>query len=157
MFRKLQAVIYWQLDAIRKSATSFIKYGKSDQLEKQTPVTKKPRWAHFHRLTGLDSGSTYFYKMVVIHPDNTQTESELMQLTPRRIEGAIRIPQDMPDGPPYLLDRDDAYYILTKDIKADGTALIVKGSRTTLDLDGHTVVFWRRYRRAGLRRPYYKP
>ncbi len=136
------AVIYWQLNDISKSANSFVEYGKTKDFGNRTAVTKKPRWAHFHRLTGLDPGSNYYYRMVEINPtDGKRTKSELLQLTPRRISGAVYIPQDLKGEPPYLLDKDDTYYVLTQDIKADGSAFILKGSRSTLDLDGHTVIF----------------
>lgn len=136
------AVIYWQLADISKSVTSFIEYGKSKKLGKQTPQTKKTRWSHFHRLTGLEPGTTYFYKMVVVDPlDGKRTESKLYQLTPKRIQGAVYIPNDLSGNPPYLLDKDNAHYVLTKDVTTDGTAFILGGSKTTLDLNGHTVTF----------------
>ena len=136
------AVIYWQLDDIAKSATSFVKYGKTPELGNQTNETEKPRWSHFHRLTGLETGATCYYKMVTVDPVNgTRTESELLQLTPHQIKNAVHIPEDLEGKPPYLLDKDNTHYVLTKDITANGTAFILKGSQTTLDLDGHTVIF----------------
>ncbi len=136
------AVIYWQLDDISKEANSLVEYGKTESLGSRTPATKKPRWAHFHRLAGLESGVTYYYRMVVINPsDGKRTESELLQLTPQRIKGAVYIPGDMQGNPPYLLDKDDTHYVLTKDITTGGSAFILQGSRATLDLDGHTVTF----------------
>jgi hypothetical protein len=136
------AVIYWQLEEISLSARSFVEYGETKNLGKQTNITKKPRWSHFHRLTGLLSGNNYFYRMVIINPsDGKRTESEIINFTPQLIKGAIHIPEEMPDGPPYLLDQDNVCYVLTEDIRADGSAFILKGSKTTLDLDGHTVVF----------------
>jgi hypothetical protein len=135
-------VIYWQLNDIAGSATSFVEYGKTRELGEQTVETKKPRWSHFHRLTGLESGTTYYYKMVTVEPlSGNRTESELLQLTPHRIKNAVHIPEDLEGNAPYLLDKDNTHYILTKDITADGTAFILKGSQTTLDLDGHTVTF----------------
>ena len=136
------AIIYWQLDDISRSATSFVEYGPSQKLGWQTQVTPKPRWAHFHRLTGLKTGETYHYRMVSIDPaTGNRTQSELLKLMPKHIEKAIRIPQDMPGNPPYLLDKDNAFYLVTEDIKANGSAFILKGNKTTLDLDGHEVIF----------------
>ncbi|HUU28302.1 MAG TPA: right-handed parallel beta-helix repeat-containing protein [archaeon] len=136
------AVIYWQLGDISSSATSFVEYGKTVKLGLKTEETRIPRWSHFHRLTGLDTGSTYYYRMVVIDPESgRRSESEILQLTPQRRPDAVRIPQDIAGGPPYILDRPDTYYILTRDITTDGTAIEIRGAGSTLDLDGHTVTF----------------
>ena len=44
-------------------------------------------------------------------------------------------------GPPYTLDKSDTLYLLTQDITAAGTAILVTGSNVTLELDGHRVTF----------------
>jgi len=135
------AVIYWQLGEISESRTSCVEYGKTESLGQSTQVTKKPRWSHFHRLSGLDPGSTYYYRMVVTDTvTNIQTVSGIYQFTLRNNDKALRIPGDL-QGPPYILDQPDAYYILTGDITADGTAFEITATGVTLDLDGHTVTF----------------
>ncbi len=136
------AIIYWQLEEIGLSANSYVEYGKTEDLGKQTAITKKPRWSHWHRLKGLESGETYYYRMVFVDPSGEyKTESEILKMKPEIKENVIRIPGDMPGSTPYILDQTDAYYLLTEDIKAEGTAIEIAASGVTLDLDGHTVIF----------------
>jgi len=136
------AIIYWQLEEIGLSANSYIEYGKTEDLGKQTAITKKPRWSHWHRLKGLEPGETYYYRMVFVDPSGESiTESEILKIKPEKKNNAIRIPADMPGSTPYILDQKDAYYLLTEDIMAEGTAIEIAASGVTLDLDGHTVVF----------------
>ncbi len=136
------AVVYWQLEDISLSANSFIEYGKTKRLGEQTEITSKPRWAHWHRLKGLEPGKTYYCRMVSIDPDNQKrTESEIFEINPQIKKEAIRIPDDLSGSTPYILDQKDALYILTEDITAEGTAIEIAAEGITLDLDGHTVVF----------------
>jgi len=80
------AIVYWQLDEISLSANSYVEYGKTESLGEQTEMTKKPRWAHWHRLKGLAPGDTYYYKMVSIDPaGGIRTESEIFQIKPLRL------------------------------------------------------------------------
>ncbi len=136
------AVIYWKSDSIDTAVTSLVEYGTTEELGRQTPETKNPQNAHLHRLKGLEPGITCYYRMVVFDQrDGTRTESEVLQIVPQRIEGAVYIPQDLAGTPPYILDRNLTHYVLTQDITADGTAIIIKGSGIVLDLDGHMVTF----------------
>lgn len=136
------AIIYWQLKDISASARSYVEYGETKDLGDQTHISKKPRWAHFHRLIGLKTGSTYYYRMVAIDPESgSRTQSEIKKILPKKIKDAIHIPDDMSGSTPYVLDKKDAYYLLTRDILAPGTAIEIAASGITLDLDGHTVVF----------------
>ncbi|MEA2063141.1 MAG: fibronectin type III domain-containing protein, partial [Gemmatimonadota bacterium] len=136
------AVVYWQLGDISSSATSFIEYGKTRDLGQATARTGSPRWSQLHRLTGLNTGVTYYYRMAVVDPRNDSvTRSDILQFTTRKQEDAVRIPTDLMARPPYVLDRADTRYILTRDIICDGTAFEITQDNITLDLDGHTVIF----------------
>ncbi len=135
------AVIYWQLDDISKSATSFVEYGMTESLGMQTTPTQKPRLAQWHRLKKLETGKTYYYRMVSVDASGARTESAIKCFTPELKSDAIRIPEDFIGPAPYVLDQEDALYILTKDIIADGTAIEIAARGVTLDLDGHTLVF----------------
>ena len=118
------AIIYWQLEEIGLSANSYIEYGKTEDLGKQTAITTKPRWSHWHRLKGLEPGETYYYRMVFVDPSGEyKTESEILNIKPEKKNNAIRIPADMSGSTPYILDHKDAYYLLTEDIKAEGTSI----------------------------------
>ncbi len=136
------AVIYWQIDDISHSARSYVEYGMTQKLGQKTAVSNKPRWSQFHRLTGLKTGKTCYYRMMNIDPvTNKKTESELLQFKPQTIAGAVYIPGDMTGEPPYILDKPNTHYVLTRDIRADGSAFELRGEGSTLDLDGHTVIF----------------
>lgn len=135
------AIVYWQLDGIAKAASSYVEYGKTDALGLRTAVTEEPRWSHFHRLTDLETGVTYSYRMVIVDPATKQrTRSEILTLTTSRRGEAIRIPQEV-TGPPFSLGKEGATYLLTEDVTADGTAFVISAPNVALDLDGHTVIF----------------
>ena len=42
---------------------------------------------------------------------------------------------------PYTLDQPNTTYQLTEDIRAEGTAFIIKGENIVFDLNGHTIVY----------------
>ncbi len=135
------AVIYWQLDDIRKDALSYVEWGRTDALGQRTAPAREPRWSHFHRLTGLETNATFHYRMVTINPaTKRETKSETLTFATRGSKDAIRVPERV-KGPPFVLDQPNATYILTRDIIADGTAIIITAPNVTLDLDGHTVTF----------------
>jgi hypothetical protein len=135
------AVVYWQLSDIRSGATSRVEYGKTAALGSRTEDTKEPRWAQFHRLTGLEPDTAYHYCMVVTDAESRrETRSADLTLKTRKAPGAVRIPQDV-SGPPFVLDRAGATYLVTQDLAADGDAFVIAAPDVTLDLDGHTVVF----------------
>ena len=58
----------------------------------------------------------------------------MLTLKPEKKNDAIRIPGDLPETTPYILDQKDAYYILNEDIVADGTAIEIAAEGITLDL-----------------------
>ena len=135
------AVIYWQSGDISESANSYVEYGKSDDLDRRTVQTVEPRWSHLHRLTGLETGVEYFYRMVNVETaTGKRTVSDLLSLRTEKEEGTVYIPGELA-GPPYILDQPDTKYVLTRDITADGTAIDILAKGGVLDLDGHTVTF----------------
>lgn len=135
------AVVYWQLGDIRHEALSYLRWGSTKATTRKTPATTQPRWAHLHRITSLETGATYYYRMVVVDPETrAEVASDIRSFTTPRNPTAIRIPQQV-KGPPFILDRAGATYLLTRDIVADGTAFVVTAPEVTLDLDGHRVVF----------------
>ncbi|TFG88755.1 MAG: hypothetical protein E4H17_01860 [Gemmatimonadales bacterium] len=135
------AVVYWQLDDMTKEALSRVEWGTTDALGQSTPATTSPRWGHLHRLTGLEPDATVHYRMVVVDPATKQeTKSEILTLATRRRPDALRVP-DQVKGPPFVLDKPGATYILMRDVTAPGDAFVITAPDVTLDLDGHTVTF----------------
>lgn len=133
------AVIYWQLGDIREDGTSFVEYGLTTDYGEKTQETAVARWSHFHRLTGLKADTTYHYRMV-LSVDGKPHRSEDLTLTTRTYDNAIRVPGRIA-GPPYVLDKGGATYVLTEDIVADATAVLIEANDVTFDLNGHTITF----------------
>ncbi len=135
------ATLYWQLPDIADEMLSYVEYGSTAPGEHRTATSKEARWSHLHRLTGLDADTGYQYRMVFVDPQSgAETRSEVMRFTTGVPDNAIELPGTL-EGPPYMLDTPDAYYCLTGDISAEGTAIKIAADRITLDLNGHTVLF----------------
>lgn len=135
------AAIYWQLGDITEAALGQVEFGTTEQLGQSTGMTRKPRWSHLHRLAGLLTDTTYYYRMVVVDTlMGTRTESGILTFRTAFRPAAVRLPGDL-GGPPYELDQPDTYYILTEDVVVDGDAFHIAAPGVTLDLDGHTVTF----------------
>ncbi len=133
------AIVFWQRADIATAGTSWVEYGLDDSYGNTTEHTTDPRRAQFHRITGLQPGTTYHFRMVL----DTGTEvlmSEDDTFTTEQFSDAIRVPAEV-DGPTYVLDQDNGFYVVTEDLTAPGTAIEITGSDVVLDLDGHTVTF----------------
>ena len=155
------AVVYWQTGGQARDAetagTGHVEYGPTEAYGKRTAefslppvcdevpagvrVFQKPSWSQCHRITGLESGRTYHYRLVFTGPDNSAVKSQGMTFTTKALANAIRIPKEDVQGPPYVLDRPGAIYVLTENITADGTAFDIRAHNVMLDLDGHKVVY----------------
>ncbi|KPJ52678.1 MAG: hypothetical protein AMS16_06070, partial [Planctomycetes bacterium DG_58] len=134
------AVIYWRPVDIKFAAHSYVEYGRQAP-DKRTPLSREARWAQFHRITGLETGASYVYRTVNVDPvTKAETRSLVKRFMLAPKENVIRIPGEL-QGPPYVLDKPGATYLLTQDIESDGHAFIIEGAGVTLDLDGHTVTF----------------
>jgi len=137
------AIIYWQTD---NPARSWVEYGLTPRCEQKTPlsavspVTGQPYWTHFHRLRALEPEKTYYYRMVSLGTDGSTSASEVKTLTTRRYSRAVRIPDDL-SGRPYVLDRPNTTYLLTRDVVFGLGGLVIKAEGVTVDLDGHTLTY----------------
>jgi hypothetical protein len=137
------AVLYWQTE---NRARSHVQYGPTPACAERTPladvssVSGQPCWTHFHRLRDLRPQSRYYFRLVCEGTDGTTTQSEVKTFETRRLPQAVRIPDDLP-GPPYVLDRPGATYVLTRDLTFALGGLLVRAEGITLDMDGHTLVY----------------
>ena len=133
------AIVYWQTE---NRARSYVEYGDTVECKERTPtsgvsaITKLPYWTQFHRITGLSPGKRYYYRMVCIGTDGKVVRGEAKTLETKRYSDAIRAPDDLA-GPPYVLDRANATYLMTKDIRFPSGGFEVKAEGITLDMDGH--------------------
>ncbi|MGB2820946.1 MAG: fibronectin type III domain-containing protein, partial [Phycisphaerae bacterium] len=65
------AVVCWRMKDLADEATSYVEYGPTSEYGQKTPPTTEPRWAHFHRLTGLKPGSKGHYRPVLVRDGKT--------------------------------------------------------------------------------------
>ncbi len=144
------AVVYWHLGDISKEASdSTVEYGETAAYGKKTEMVKpatttrvrnpNTRWAHLHWITGLEPGKTYHYRMVMTL-DGKEVKSKDMTFETGTFADAVKL-RGNADGATIRLDKADTTYVLTEDVKANGTAFEIVADGITLDLDGHTVDF----------------
>ena len=129
-------------------AKSTIEYGDTAAYGKKTAEPERFFYMHQHYLTGLASGKIVHYRIVAIDERGNRLVGKDQTLTPRTIEGAVRLPGGVRDQA-HVLDKANAIYVLTADLTTPGTTFEVKAPGVTLDLDGHTVRYCRRGLTAG--------
>jgi len=132
------AVVYWRMGDPTREATSHVEYGPSARYGSRTRATTEPRWAHLHRLTALEPSTTYHCRLVMARAGRRIVSDDFTFTTPGAA-GWTAVPGRLP-GPPYVLGRPGKY-LLTRDVVADGTAIVVEAADVVLELDGHTVTF----------------
>jgi len=125
-------------------AKAYVEYGPTDKYGSKTDPAERNFYIHLRYLAGLEPGKEYHYRLVaedergkVIKSDDRTFKTAL----PEKAD-VIRIPGDL-QGPPYVLNKSGAYYLVTKDMVIDGMAFDIpeKVTNVTLDLGGHTVVY----------------
>ncbi len=119
-------------------AKSYIEYGTTTAYGKRTEMPERYFYIHLHYLKGLENNTTYHYRMVSFDERGNVSESPDYTFTTKSISGAVYIPGNL-GSPPYLLDQENAVYIVTEDINADRTAFEIRANNITLDLGGHTI------------------
>ena len=121
-------------------AHTHLEYGMEPALNLRTKADD-PHFQHLLHLTGLQPGHVYQFRVVALGIDGKRVVSPLVDITPAMPEGAVRVPEDMPKGPPYVLDKADTTYLVTQNLACPGKAFEITKSGVTLDLNGHTVVY----------------
>ena len=117
-----------------------VEYGPTATYTHKTPEPERPFSLHLHHLRGLKPNTTYHYRLVATDERGKTAATADATFTTRRAAGAVSVPGEMP-GPPYVLDKANTTYVVTKDIVADGTAIFLAASGITLDVGGHTVTY----------------
>ncbi len=97
-------LIYWHMDSLKKEAISYVEYGETSSYGQKTPATQTARWAHFHRITGLDTNKTYHFRMVMIQSNGEIRSNDSTFVTANNVS-AIHLPLDgqTPPCKPYHL------------------------------------------------------
>jgi len=137
------AVVIWRTP---RRATSRIEYGPTQACEHKTSTTRPgrvlglPFFTQFHRITGLEPGKTYHYRLVSIGTDGNEDKGTVRTFSTKPYEKAVRVPDDV-KGPPYVLNQDGAVYVVTRDLVAPLAGFEITASDVTLDFDGHTLTY----------------
>jgi len=131
------ACFAWQTNL---PARTSIEYGTTAAYGQRTPEPERHFSLHLHHLKGLKPGTAYHYRLVAVDERGGRLASPDATFTTRRVADAVRIPDDV-QGPPYVLDKAGATYLVTRDIAAPGTAIFIAASGITLDLGGHTITY----------------
>ena len=124
-----------------RAARTHVEYGPTPACDTKTSPTD-PHFQHLHHLKGLTSEVTVHYRVVAVAEDGTRVMTRPGMLTPKTPDGAVVcVPDDMPQGPPYVLDKPNTTYLVTKDLVCAGKAFEIAASEVTLDLNGHTATY----------------
>ncbi len=122
-------------------AIGYVEYSKQAQdLSESSDESERYYFNQIHHLRDLDPDTTYYYRLVARGDDGETIASTTRSFETESEPEITEIPGDL-SGPPYRLTEDDTTYLVTEDIGADATALIVEASGVTIDLNGHTVVY----------------
>lgn len=119
----------------------YVEYGSDEsQLDEETEESERYFFNQLHHLTGLEPDTEYHYRLVARGDDGETIASHTRSFTTEAGSDWTDVPGEL-DGPPYRLDESGTTYVLTEDITAERTALIVEGGTTdvTIDLNGHTI------------------
>ena len=137
------AVVYWQT---ANRCRSRLEYGPDRSCSTKTPtsgasaVSRLPHWTQVHRVRGLQPNSEVFYRRVCLGTDGKEVRGPVETFRTKPLGQAIRVPDDLA-GPPYVLDRKGATYVLTKDLTMPLGGIRISAAGVTLDMDGHTLVY----------------
>jgi len=123
-------------------AKAHVEYGPTDKYGQKTVPAERNFYTHLRYLTGLKPGTEYHYRTVAEDERGKIVRSKDRTFKTTAPADVIRIPGEM-EGPPFLLDKPGAHYLVTEDITSDGMAFDVppKAKNVTLDLGGHTVIY----------------
>ncbi len=144
------AFVYWQSN---ESMHSYVEYGTTASFGSQTPTqgnnwltqqgvsTQHGMYTHAHYVRDLQHNTQYYYRRVMVDKNNNHFYGMTQTFTTQDYGGnKIEVPGSL-SGPVYVLNQDNANYVLTQDITTSGGAIQITGSGITFDLDGHTITY----------------
>lgn len=132
------AVISWESDL---PSYAYVEYGITSQYGQKTSQQERPFYLHTHYLKDLEPASTYYFRIVTRDQKGREIRQQTGTLTTRATAAPGIIYISSKSGkPPYILDKENAVYVLTEDIVADKTAFDIRAKEITIDLGGKTVI-----------------
>lgn len=129
------ACIAWETNL---PANTYVEYGPKKKYRYKSDIQERNFYIHVHYLKNLKENTLYHYRLVSIDERGNRTESEDISFRTRVINNSIHVPGDL-GNPPFLLDQENAVYIVTQDIIADRTAFNIAAAGITIDLGGNTI------------------
>jgi hypothetical protein len=130
------ACVAWQTQLPSKA---FVEYGPDTSYGQKTEPHERHFYTHVHYLKGLEPGTTYHYRTVIIDERGQKVEgadatfTTLTEDKVSKLQGGQRAEAVVIDKP--------GHYVLTADVTSDTTGIEIKTGDVTLDLNGHTVVY----------------
>jgi RNA polymerase sigma factor (sigma-70 family) len=121
-------------------AKAYVEYGETMKYGSKTSEHERHYYLHLHYLKDLKPSATYHCRLAAVDERGNSITSKDMTFTTSTVAGAIHVPGDL-QGPPYVLDRTGATYVVTHDLTIEGKAFEVKADNVTLDLGGRTVIY----------------
>jgi len=131
------ACVAWETNL---PATSWVEYGPTEACKQATAKTERPFYIHVHYLKDLPTGKPTYLRRVSVDERGNRIASPVRKVVPACPPGAVLLPGKLA-GPPYVLDKAGATYVLTADVNAKRRALEITADGITLDLNGHTVTY----------------
>ena len=131
------ACIAWETNL---PARAHVEYGLTPDCSEKTHPGRRPFYVHVHYLTDLKPKAQYHYRIVSVDERGNRLASQTRTFKTIALAAAVHVPGDL-DGPPYILDRPGATYVVTEDITADGTAIEIGGANIAFDLNGHSITY----------------
>ncbi len=118
----------------------FVEYGPTSDYGTSTALADRYTYLHLAYLKDLAPGATYHYRLVAVDERGQRVETGDRTFETHALEDAIELPGAL-GAPPYVLDRANATYLVTRDFTAPGRAFTFAAAGVTLDLNGHEVVY----------------
>ena len=131
------ATVAWETNL---PATTHVEYGPTPACGKATAKTERPFYVHVHYLGDLETGKPVYVRKVSVDERGNRIVSPPVTVVPAMPAGAVSFPAEGQEAP-YVLDKPNTTYVLTRDITAKRTAIDIAADGVTVDLNGHTVVY----------------
>jgi hypothetical protein len=131
------AVVGWETAL---PSYSYIEYGITPNYGLKTGMQERPFYLHIHYLKNLKPSSKYHYQIVFLDESGKKIRQSAGSFLTRAVSAQTVYISSQTGPPPYVLDQENARYVLTEDIIADRTAFDIRANGITLDLGGKTVI-----------------
>ncbi|MCK5742682.1 MAG: hypothetical protein KAH48_10720, partial [Chlorobi bacterium] len=141
---------FWKYESANSIVVAFetserspskLEWGTNDSYGNNVTINET-HYIHVFYLTDLVADQDYHIRFSAERDfDGQSVTSDDILVATKTIANAVLVPDDIGGEPPYILDAEDTYYLLTEDIRADSSGIMFTGRGSTLDLGGHTIIY----------------